>query len=72
MIRTMQAYPESSPMRQSPRPPWSVFRGTHFDLMFPLFVHSLLCFGPLLIVFHFAYNRLNLDLCQGTSESSIE
>jgi hypothetical protein len=70
IIRTMQAYTGFS--RFISLRMVSTSHGTHFDLMFPLLVHSFLCLSPFLVVLHFAYNRLDLDLGQGTCESSIE
>lgn len=40
--------------------------------MFPLLIHFLLCLRSLLIVFYFAHDCLDLDLCQGTREAVVE
>lgn len=45
---------------------------TYLNLMFPLFVHFLLCLRSLFIVFYFAYDRLDLDLCQRAGKAVVE
>ena len=40
--------------------------------MFPLLIYSFLCLGTLFVILHFANDRLDFDLGQGTRESGVE